>query len=467
MRVQGVPPGGRPRRLRAPAGHEHRVRRGADLPRPAARATRHRGRAHPVGRPPWLPDAARARASPLRVAWDLFRIPLLHRGVRPGAATRATGPRPDGDGSGTSHGARAGASPAAAGVRDRRVRRSGSARRSRSPATRWATTSGRTTRRPSGSSRASRVRPGVRVAGPFGLFFYPPTFIPLVLPFALLPGAGRGLGMDRADGRRARCRAPGDAGSGGRGGGCCSSRACRGRSSTTSSWARWDRSCCSRSRSRGAGSIDRGCSASRRAGRRDQGAARAPARVGAAAPPVDARCGRWSLTLLVLAAVALPFTGSDAWPDFVAIVTRVSDPIASPQNATPGAIAWQLGASRDVAARAPGRDRDRRRWPSFVVAALLLPAEASFMVAVIATQLAVADPVGPLRDRAAAADRVAARARPPLGDAIPLVATPVLLVGLLPASSIRSCSACARRRLVWVAGAISARRRRQSLDAVA
>jgi hypothetical protein len=28
--------------------------------------------------------------------------------------------------------------------------------------------------------------PNFKVAGPFGLFFYPPTFLPLVLPYALL-----------------------------------------------------------------------------------------------------------------------------------------------------------------------------------------------------------------------------------------------------------------------------------------
>ena len=135
-------------------------------------------------------------------------------------------------------------------------------------------------------------------------------------------------------------------------------------------------------------------------------------------------------TLAVLAAVAFVFTGPDAWPQFAEIVTRVSDPIASPQNATPGAIAWQLGASRDVALALQAA-ATIAVLAAFVVAALLLPAEASFMVAVIATQLVspilwdhyaivLLLPTAWLLDRGRRWAML-----------IPL-ATPVLLVGLLP-----------------------------------
>ena len=92
------------------------------------------------------------------------------------------------------------------------------------------------------------------------------------------------------------------------------------------------------------------------------------------------------ITLVALAAIALPVAGLGAWPSFFELLTRVSDPIASPQNATPGAVAWQLGVSRDVAV-ALQAVITFVVLGVFVVAALWLPPEASFMVAVIATQL--------------------------------------------------------------------------------
>ena len=66
---------GRAGPVRAPAGHEHRLRRRAHLPRPPARLP-DRDRARSAG----TTGAARACAPgpglALRVAWDLFRIPL-------------------------------------------------------------------------------------------------------------------------------------------------------------------------------------------------------------------------------------------------------------------------------------------------------------------------------------------------------------------------------------------------------
>jgi alpha-1,2-mannosyltransferase len=92
------------------------------------------------------------------------------------------------------------------------------------------------------------------------------------------------------------------------------------------------------------------------------------------------------LTLLALAAVALLFTGPGAWPDFAGLLSRVSDPIATPQNCTPGAIAWQLGASREGALLVQLLSTVLVLGV-FVAAAIWLPAEASLMVAIIATQL--------------------------------------------------------------------------------
>jgi alpha-1,2-mannosyltransferase len=136
------------------------------------------------------------------------------------------------------------------------------------------------------------------------------------------------------------------------------------------------------------------------------------------------------IALAVLATVAFVFTGPGAWPEFAAIVTRVSDPIASPQNATPGAIAWQLGASRDLAVLLQTATT-LVVLAAFVFAALVLAAEASLMVAVIATQLV--SPI--LWDHYAIVLLLPTAWLLERGRRwamlIPL-ATPILLVGLLP-----------------------------------
>jgi hypothetical protein len=138
------------------------------------------------------------------------------------------------------------------------------------------------------------------------------------------------------------------------------------------------------------------------------------------------------VTLVALAGLAVVFTGPEAWSEFAAIVTRVSDPIASPQNATPGAVAWQLGAPRDAAVILQ-TVTTIVVLVAFVIAAFVLSAEASFMVAVIATQLVspilwdhyaivLLLPTAWLLDRGRR-----------WAILIPL-ATPILLVGLLPAA---------------------------------
>ena len=82
VRVQGLHAGGRPGPLRAPADHEHRVRRRAHLPRPPPRLPAGH-RPDPLVRPARLADARRPGLA-LRVAWDLFRIPLDPPRRRPG-----------------------------------------------------------------------------------------------------------------------------------------------------------------------------------------------------------------------------------------------------------------------------------------------------------------------------------------------------------------------------------------------
>jgi alpha-1,2-mannosyltransferase len=90
--------------------------------------------------------------------------------------------------------------------------------------------------------------------------------------------------------------------------------------------------------------------------------------------------------LAVLGLVATLLAGSTAWSDFGVLIGRVSDPISTPQNLTPGAVAWQLGAPRDVALAL--------QWLSLVVTLVALLAavrwatpEASYLVAVVASQL--------------------------------------------------------------------------------
>ncbi len=90
--------------------------------------------------------------------------------------------------------------------------------------------------------------------------------------------------------------------------------------------------------------------------------------------------------LVLLAAIATILAGGDAWSDFAKLIGRVSDPITTPHNFTPGAVAYQAGISRDTASLI--------QWGTtglvivaFVAAALWMPAVPSYLVAVVASQL--------------------------------------------------------------------------------
>ena len=92
------------------------------------------------------------------------------------------------------------------------------------------------------------------------------------------------------------------------------------------------------------------------------------------------------VTLVVLAIVTTVLAGPAAWTDFLTLLRAVSDPIRTEHNFTPGAIAFAYGASPQVAgviqlANTVG-----------VIALLLVSIrwatdEASYMIAVIASQL--------------------------------------------------------------------------------
>jgi hypothetical protein len=56
------------------------------------------------------------------------------------------------------------------------------------------------------------------------------------------------------------------------------------------------------------------------------------------------------VTGVVVAALTTLVTGPAAWTDFLTVLRQTSDSIATPHNFAPGAVAYQLGLSRDAAA---------------------------------------------------------------------------------------------------------------------
>jgi hypothetical protein len=90
--------------------------------------------------------------------------------------------------------------------------------------------------------------------------------------------------------------------------------------------------------------------------------------------------------LVVLAVLATVLAGTGASSDFLTLVRTVSDPITTPQNLTPGAAAYQLGMQADAASLV--------QIASTVLVLLLVLAairwatdEASYLATVVATQL--------------------------------------------------------------------------------
>jgi hypothetical protein len=135
--------------------------------------------------------------------------------------------------------------------------------------------------------------------------------------------------------------------------------------------------------------------------------------------------------LAALAALATLLSDAQAWADFLLLVGRVSDPITTPHNVTPGAIAYQLGATGEVASVV--------QWVSaaaavgiVIVTALRLGPVPSYLVAVLASQLLspilwdhyallLLLPVAWLVDRGH------------WWAVVPVLATSVILVGVIPA----------------------------------
>ena len=101
---------------------------------------------------------------------------------------------------------------------------------------------------------------------------------------------------------------------------------------------------------------------------------------------------RWRVAVVAIAVVlagaliATVVAGAQPWFDYPALLGRVSSPITTPHNFTPGAIAWQAGAS-DVVAGAIQATTTVGALAAVVISARRTTAEASFLVAVVASQL--------------------------------------------------------------------------------
>jgi hypothetical protein len=92
------------------------------------------------------------------------------------------------------------------------------------------------------------------------------------------------------------------------------------------------------------------------------------------------------VVLAILTAKATLLAGPSAWGDFLTLVRTVSDPITTEHNFTPGAVAYQLGTSPEVAA---GIQLMSTAGATIAVLAAIRWAtdEASYLVTVVASQL--------------------------------------------------------------------------------
>jgi hypothetical protein len=89
--------------------------------------------------------------------------------------------------------------------------------------------------------------------------------------------------------------------------------------------------------------------------------------------------------VLALAVVSTALVGTAAWADYVALLRRVSSPIATPHNFTPGAIAYQAGADQPMASLV------QWAWLGVVAVVTLFAwvrrdSETSYVVTVVASQ---------------------------------------------------------------------------------
>jgi hypothetical protein len=90
--------------------------------------------------------------------------------------------------------------------------------------------------------------------------------------------------------------------------------------------------------------------------------------------------------LVAAALVVTPLVGLGAWSDYVELLRRVSSPVTTPHNFTPGAIAYQLGASESTATAIQVLAMGGALAIS-VLAWFRADAESSYVVTVVASQL--------------------------------------------------------------------------------
>lgn len=93
-----------------------------------------------------------------------------------------------------------------------------------------------------------------------------------------------------------------------------------------------------------------------------------------------------AVVLTVLAVVATILAGVGSWSDFLALLRTVSDPITTEHNFTPGAVAFQSGAAPDAAALVQLASTAGVVLV-FLAAIRWATPEASYLIAVIASQL--------------------------------------------------------------------------------
>jgi hypothetical protein len=93
-----------------------------------------------------------------------------------------------------------------------------------------------------------------------------------------------------------------------------------------------------------------------------------------------------SILLGLLALVSVALAGVGSWLDFATLIRQVADPITTEHNFTPGAVAFQLGASRDIAAFVQAVATVGVVL-AVIVAARRASAEAAYLVTVVASQL--------------------------------------------------------------------------------
>ncbi len=93
-----------------------------------------------------------------------------------------------------------------------------------------------------------------------------------------------------------------------------------------------------------------------------------------------------ALVLVVLAILATVLAGAGAWSDFLTLARAVSDPITTPHNFTPGAVGFQLGLSSGAATLLQVASTVAAVAVLLVAIRWAVP-EASYLAAVLVSQL--------------------------------------------------------------------------------